>query len=224
MGYDGKLYKFNLQNQTFTLISSTIGHSYMFGQVYDNHIYYIVKFRQTGIYKVNLSTGVTTQLLSTLPSPLSSSTLIMPSVCIYNDILYIFSPYYDGSSSNQCYKYNISTNTLTQIANGPEYYNYTSSFVYKGNIWIIGGSRGTSNVSNKIRQYNIAFNYDGDKDNICFVTQKSGIYSTALIPVKDFEGLKYTFNNVYYYTTEDGLDDTIPTYYGDGTQWIKFKN
>lgn len=224
MGYDGKLYKFDLHNQTFTLISSTIGFDYMYGQIYNNHIYYIVKFRQTGIYKVNLSTGVTTQLLSTLPSPISSSTLISPSVCIYNDILYIFSPYYDGSSSNKCYKYNISTNTLTQLTDGPEYYNYAPSFVYNGNIWIIGGSRGTSNVSNKIRQYNIAFDYEGDKDNICFVTQKSGTYSTTLIPIENFIGLKYKFNNVYYYTIENGLDDTIPTYYGDGIQWIKFKN
>lgn len=34
----------------------------------------------------------------------------------------------------------------------------------------------------------------------------------------------FNFNDVIYKSGETGSDYTIPTYYGDGTQWIKFKN
>ena len=34
----------------------------------------------------------------------------------------------------------------------------------------------------------------------------------------------YSFYDVYYYNTETGINKEIPTYYGDGEKWIKFKN
>lgn len=34
----------------------------------------------------------------------------------------------------------------------------------------------------------------------------------------------YSFYDVYYYNTETGIDNSLPTYYGDGEKWIKFKN
>ena len=34
----------------------------------------------------------------------------------------------------------------------------------------------------------------------------------------------YSFYDVYYYNTETGINKDIPTYYGDGEKWIKFKN
>ena len=35
---------------------------------------------------------------------------------------------------------------------------------------------------------------------------------------------KYLLVDAWYYTTQDKIDDTIPTYYGNGTSWIKIKN
>jgi hypothetical protein len=29
---------------------------------------------------------------------------------------------------------------------------------------------------------------------------------------------------VYYYNKDTGFDFTLPIYYGNGTEWIKFKN
>ena len=49
-------------------------------------------------------------------------------------------------------------------------------------------------------------------------------YTTELVESDVINGLHYKFNDVFYYTQEDGFDATIPTYYGNGTQWIKFKN
>ncbi len=34
----------------------------------------------------------------------------------------------------------------------------------------------------------------------------------------------YMFYDVYYYNKTTGLNNSLPTYYGDGTKWIKFKN
>ena len=64
-----------------------------------------------------------------------------------------------------------------------------------------------------------------DKDNAIILSQNPDYkYTTELVESDVINGLQYEFNDVYYYTQEGGLDNTIPTYYGDGTQWIKFKN
>jgi len=47
--------------------------------------------------------------------------------------------------------------------------------------------------------------------------------SKALIEGED-HGIITNFNDAGYFNTVDGGIGTLPTYYGDGTQWIKFKN
>jgi hypothetical protein len=36
--------------------------------------------------------------------------------------------------------------------------------------------------------------------------------------------LLYSFYDAYYYNKENGFAIGVPTYYGNGTEWIKFKN
>ena len=36
--------------------------------------------------------------------------------------------------------------------------------------------------------------------------------------------LYFYANDISYHVSNGEFDDTIPVYYGDGTQWIKFKN
>ena len=82
-----------------------------------------------------------------------------------------------------------------------------------------------------------------------FLSARKGCYSTALEiskclysqdPQLDHQGamlllgilrlslitnrLLYGLYNAWYYTVENGLDSTLPTYYGNSTEWIKFKN
>ena len=62
-------------------------------------------------------------------------------------------------------------------------------------------------------------------DNTLVISQGTQIYKTQLYENKDIDGrLLYSFDDVKYNTTESGLDDTLPTYYGTGTEWVKFKN
>ena len=48
--------------------------------------------------------------------------------------------------------------------------------------------------------------------------------ATELITVPHFiNRMRFRFSDAFYYSKENGIDAAIPTYYGDGTQWIKFK-
>ena len=67
--------------------------------------------------------------------------------------------------------------------------------------------------------------YKDFENNSIVVSQGNNKYFTELISNEDVDGkILFPFNNIYFNTIENGLDDTIPTYYGDGTQWVKFKN
>lgn len=63
-------------------------------------------------------------------------------------------------------------------------------------------------------------------DDKAIVINNGTKYNTQITPSSDMIQGRITngFDDVYYNTIESGLDDTLPTYYGDGTQWIKFKN
>ncbi len=77
---------------------------------------------------------------------------------------------------------------------------------------------GTSNVrvsSNKIE--------DSDPNSVFFI-QKLLPYKVKLVNTDIINEIIIPFDDVAYYDDDGHLDDTIPTYYGDGTQWIKFKN
>lgn len=68
--------------------------------------------------------------------------------------------------------------------------------------------------------------FEHDK-NAAVIIQKDGVgkMATELSTVKGaVNQLLYTFDDAFYYSVDNGLHTTIPTYYGDGNQWIKFKN
>lgn len=59
--------------------------------------------------------------------------------------------------------------------------------------------------------------------NSIVIDESSSNYETEIITTDVENGLHYKFKDIFF-NTENGFDNTIPTYYGDGTQWIKFKN
>lgn len=63
------------------------------------------------------------------------------------------------------------------------------------------------------------------EDNSIVIKQGT-IYSTQIIPSpQEISGrIVNKFDDAWHNTRENGLNNTIPTYYGDGTSWIKFKN
>lgn len=64
-------------------------------------------------------------------------------------------------------------------------------------------------------------------DNIVIITQAPVRNTECRTQILDnvFGGrFLYSFYDVYYYNTETGLNNGLPTYYGNGNEWIKFKN
>lgn len=65
------------------------------------------------------------------------------------------------------------------------------------------------------------------KDTVVLAQSQSNYnaYHTNLYTTNQFvSDLKYSFENAWFYGADTGYEKTLPVYYGDGTQWIKFKN
>lgn len=65
------------------------------------------------------------------------------------------------------------------------------------------------------------------KNTVVLAQSKSNYdaYHTNLYTTNQFvSDLKYAFEDAWFYGENTGYEKTLPVYYGDGTQWIKFKN
>lgn len=174
------------------------------------------------MYKYNTLTDTYTQLTS-IPYDFT-----MSSAVIIGTDIYLLGSGITGLTKN-AYKYNVLTDTYTQLSNIPyDFYN-GSAVAINTSIYILGGEAS----STKTRVYHIQTKtYDTDNTVIIAQGRKStGTtyntgYAIKLFNTTFDDGFEplYGFVDAWFYTLEDGLDTTIPTYYGDGTQWIKFKN
>ena len=168
------------------------------------------------VYKYNPKSNTYTQLKD-LPMSSSYGCAISSS----NDLdAYIFVGAYSGSTpSPYVYKYNSLTDTYSRLANIP--INFASGLGVKVNeekILLFGGT----DYKNKIRSMNLLVKEYND--NSILISQGLGDFNTKLINTDTLGNLNYYFHDVWHYTRENGLDKTIPTYYGNGTEWVKFKN
>ena len=159
--------------------------------------------------------------LAKIYTPLSNSPIPVytaSGICVNNSNIYLFSG--GGSDTkNLAYKYDTITDTYTQLANIP--YGFLDGNVVSvlNKIYLLGGD---SHMT-MIQVYELPILSFDDKTII--LIQGTGQYKTQLYENEDIDGrLLYSFDDVKYNTTEDGLDDTLPTYYGTGTEWVKFKN
>lgn len=225
IGKDLLFYKYNIENNEFSTVYSGSSNYYSKGILY-NHTIYLIRCASSSsqsIYKIDLEENTLNKLLDVNLS-LSSSVMI-PAICEINGIMYIFSPYYGNNSENskKCYKYDIVLNTLESIDEAPRSCSSASVIIYNNKIYIVGGYFSYNSTRyNTIIKYNLAFKDFQDKSVI--ISQKTGSMQTKIIDINETGGLINFFSNVWYYDEDGGIDNTIPTYYGNGTEWIKFKN
>ena len=117
------------------------------------------------------------------------------------------------------YKYNTLTNTYTKLTNIPYNFSRGTSVLVKNKIYLLGG------VDSKTRIETYIIPVAGDYPTSSIVIFNGTTYTTQILSSPDnVEGRVLTGITDVSYNTENGLDDTIPTYYGSGTEWIKFKN
>lgn len=140
-----------------------------------------------------------------------------------DNYIYIFGNTSGSYVYRGVYKYNILTDTYSTISNS----SVDISLIYSGFCYLENNKIIIFQSNKKVLGYALTYDsvYDYE-DNSVVVWDGFGKYKTQLTKSADNqEGkIKTLFYDAYHYTTENGLDDTIPTYYGDGTQWIKFKN
>lgn len=215
-------YKYNTLTDTYTKLSN-IPYSYREGYAVavGTDIYLLGSSNTTNKnenYKYDTLTNTYTKLAN-IPFKFTNGVAVNVGTYIY----LLGSSY--TTNHNENYRYNIVTNTYEKLTDAP-YGIYNSGIGYaNGRIYIFGGEISGTNQNAR------AFVLEGDtyeQDNLVVINQ--GKYGVVGYDVELFTNTKslippvYPVADVYYYTIEGGLDDTIPTYYGDGTQWIKFKN
>ena len=174
---------------------------------------------QKTAYKYNTLTNTYIQLTNT-PHYFTSGGI----VAIGTDV-YLFGGNGNGTSLYQktAYKYNTLTDTYTQLADIPYSFLGSVAVTVADKIFLLGGR----SYPTKIQCYETATKtYE---NNTAVIVQ--GIYysSSYLVKLLNVEGslvsenqyLKYAFKKALFYDETDGLQDTLPVYYGNGTKWTQ---
>lgn len=134
-----------------------------------------------------------------------------------NNYIYIFGSSYTDAVGIYCYQFDTTNNSTTRLNNLPFTFGQGGGGLVGDKIYLIG-SKFTGNTK-RVQTVNINRPIFND-NTILLMSTTSNQYSTKLI--NDIES---EFENCYIYFKNSGIiDDDISTYYGDGTQWIKFKN
>ena len=124
-----------------------------------------------------------------------------------------------NGDSDANYKYDTLTDEYTKLTDIPYSFYGDGAVAIGNNIYLLGGNSKTT--------YNYKFSLElkNNIPNNSLVIEQSGIlYNTALFDNDFVDKLQYKFTNVWLKNEDGSLDTTTSIYYGDGTQWIKFKN
>ena len=135
-----------------------------------------------------------------------------------------------GSSSyNTHYKYD--GTSWTNVSTIPYYFYQGAAVSYNNSIIIIGGNDigGSEAQYNKKKFYQFLYS-ENMFDKHTVILQRgdhNGTYLTTFVSTPDIIGdhnrFVSGFDDVFYFD-ETSFDWNAEMYYGDGTQWIKFKN
>ena len=206
------IYKYDTINNEYTLITNKLPFSATngTGACIGNNIFIFIN---TSCYRFDIESNEITQLNSNIPFN------VVDTRCVsYNTFIYLFGSS-DSGSQKKAYRYNTATNTFMQLDDIPHIFQFGHIGIVENIIYIIGGVDSNKKVSKFV------IPMQEFENNTLIISQANALYKTQLYENEDIDGrLLYSFDDVKYNTTEDGLDDTLPTYYGTGTEWIKFKN
>ena len=127
-------------------------------------------------------------------------------------------------SDTKHYIYNITNNTWTLLTASVPATMSGGNLVYaNGSIIAFQGNDAVGNY-----RFNFTSKQYPNGTVIIYKQPYFGVYKTELITPKQgtFTGINsrliIAFDNVYMYLN-DKLNENLPTYYGDGTKWVKFK-
>ena len=182
---------------------------YLFNLTYSNKKYTIT------MYEHNLDTHANNQV-----GTFSASSYLYGNGFIDKGILYYAKSYEPfGFIAINLLTKQLKDYTLSDITGSIHY----ALFAYaKGNFYVLGGFNDAGTLYN-IYKTPINKNLDYTSDLVVFL-QDSGFTNTYSTSLKtDDLTTTLSFWNVLYNKGEGPINDCIPTYYGNGTEWIKFK-
>ena len=166
--------------------------------------------------------GSSWRKVSTLPYAFNYS-----SAAVLNGEIHILGAYAAAYGKNH-YKWDGSS--WTQVSTLPYEFCCGSTAVLNGEIHILGGGN-TSIKRTSHYYYYVAKTTDQSVGSKIAIYQNpsntSGTYATNFISGVPITGENNKFPSGFddvYYIDDSGNVEESPTYYGDGTQWIKFKN
>ena len=131
-------------------------------------------------------------------------------VSIETDI-YLFGG--DGGYTT-AYKYDTLTNSYTQLTNIPYDFAYGSAVSIETDIYLVGG------YLNKTKVQVLTLQLKEFSNNSVIILQSSSKYKT-LIGNVGVDNARFYYDRVYYKNENGELLNTIPTYNGNGTEWVK---
>lgn len=221
-GHDRAVVRFNTADNTYVELAelpetSNGGQSILIG----NTIYTFAvgnNFNRTGIYKYDINANSWTKLENANPDAINffriNALLLAPDI-------YIFIEDADNNTTN-IYKFDTVTETISKVGTTPVKLYYYSTIIFTENkLYTV------SMLSSTSYNWNIADikTIELNADNAVIIELGNGTYTTNILDDNNLvDGLPYSFDNVYYNSTSGGLDESLPTYYGTGTEWVKFKN
>lgn len=171
------------------------------------------------LYKYDTITN--TYVENTLPAGFPTN-LVAGALLAIDTNIYILG----GGDSNNIskykfvYKYDTVKNTCVELSDMPNNFGAGAGVVIDNVIYLFGGNSTKSVVQSYKETENMY-----TENNALILYEEEDKYSTQLFTSDLFsDRVLYNFNDVAYHTIESGIDSTLPTYYGTGTEWVKFKN
>ena len=206
---NSKAYKYNYKTDTYTQIAYTPYYYQNTGIVAIGTNIYTFGGTDTSsnlqkAYKYDTLTDIYTQVSSIPFSFMSGSAIGV------NNMVYLFG----GSQAyTTAYKYDTLTDTYTKLPDIPNGISSTPVAVV--------GDKAIYLMNNSKAQV-LDLGILDFEDNTFVISQALPTYKTQIY--SNESNIRNGFDNAWFYTTQDGLITDIPSYYGDGTSWVKFKN
>lgn len=201
---DGTLYKYNADNNSFIRVNTnspmqTEGTTAI---VVGNEVYYLGTGSSDSSTKNIVKYNFNTQIWTTLNATMG----YYEGATLYDNYIYMF-------KDTTVYKYNIVTDTLETLTLPRTVGTGGSLCTIDNKLYRLSG--------NTVYTYTI--NETVYELNTAVIKVSLPKYFTNIVNDTNVK-LLFGFNDMVLYDTEDGYIRDIPTYYGDGTQWVKFKN
>lgn len=229
--YSKKVYKYDIASNTWTslTIESPEPYAMCYAFEYNGEIYLLSMrcwngssiYPSTKDYKFNPTTETFIEIGNSVSGWYHTGSYLD------GDKVYLFGC--DTANTYEImYKYDLTNNTYTKLPNAPIGLCHSRSSAKKDNELVIFG--GLTNTTLALSLYipeQPDIDYGGDTvilyENLNPVDNDINTQIFSIENAINFKQTKFYFKDVAY-KTSNTLDTSIPTYYGNGSEWIKFKN